>query len=125
MQTSAKAITELIEGNTKILVPNDAITEKIPPRVPAFFNPRAKLNRDFSIIVYSTFWKNFDGPKIFLDGLSGVGARSLRVAKEIPYEKKVIANDANSKALELASKSALLNNITNFSYFLQRKPLLS
>ena len=88
MQTSAKAITEIIEGNTKILVPNDAITEKIPPRVPAFFNPRAKLNRDFSIIVYSTFWKNFDGPKIFLDGLSGVGARSLRVAKEIPYEKK-------------------------------------
>ncbi len=114
MQTSGKAITEIIEGNTKILVPNDAITEKIPPRVPAFFNPRAKLNRDFSIIIYSTFWKNFDGPKIFLDGLSGVGARSLRVAKEIPYEKKVIANDANSKALELASKSALLNNITNF-----------
>ncbi len=114
MQTASKSIIETIEGKTKILVPNESLTEKVPPREPAFFNPKAKLNRDFSILVYSTFWKSFEGPKIFLDGLSGLGARSLRVANEIPDEKKVIANDANSNALQLASKSAVLNNLTNF-----------
>ena len=76
-------ITEIIEGTTKIRVPNDSISEKVPPKEPAFFNPKARLNRDFSIIAYSSFWKNFQYPKIFLDGLSGIGARSLRVANEI------------------------------------------
>ena len=40
------------------------MTEKVPPKKPAFFNPKAKLNRDFSIIAYAGFLKNFEGPKI-------------------------------------------------------------
>ena len=114
MQISSKSIIETIEGKTKILVPKESLIEKAPPREPAFFNPKAKLNRDFSIIAYSAFWKNFHEPKIFLDGLAGLGARSLRVANEIPDVEKVIANDANSKALQLASQSAILNNLNNF-----------
>ena len=114
MQTSVNEIIEITEGTTKILVPSNSISDKVPPRDPAFFNPRARLNRDFSIIVYSTFWKNFEGPKIFLDGMSGLGARTLRVANEILNVEKVFFNDVNSKALELASKSTFLNNLQNF-----------
>ncbi|MGI0097634.1 MAG: tRNA (guanine-N1)-methyltransferase, partial [Nitrosopumilaceae archaeon] len=66
MQTNVKEIIEITEGATKILVPRGSVDEKVPPRDPAFFNPMAKLNRDFSIIAYSAFWKNFQGPKIFL-----------------------------------------------------------
>ena len=91
-------IIEIVEGTTKILVTEKSIKEKVPPKEPVFFNPVAKLNRDFSILAYSAFWKNFDKPKIFLDGLTGVGARSLRFANEIPNFEKVIANDVNSKA---------------------------
>ena len=40
-------ITEIVEGTTKIRVPNDSISEKVPPKEPAFFNPKASLNRDF------------------------------------------------------------------------------
>ena len=114
MQTSVKEIIEISEGSTKILVPSAALNEKVPPREPAFFNPRAKLNRDFSIIVYSAFWENFEGPKIFLDGLSGLGARALRVSNEIKNAEKVIANDANPNAIQLCTKSATLNNLHNF-----------
>ena len=96
-------ITEIVEGVTKIRVPNGSISEKVPPKEPAFFNPKASLSRDFSIIAYSSFWKNFQYPKIFLDGLSGIGARSLRVANEIDGVDEVIANDVNPKALELAN----------------------
>src|SRR3989337_2403210 len=74
----------------------------------------AKLNRDFSIIAYSAFWKNFQGPKIFLDGLSGLGARGLRVANEIKKTDKVICNDVNSSAIKLCEKSAAINNLQNF-----------
>ena len=107
-------ITEIVEGTTKIRVPNGSISEKVPPKEPAFFNPKASLNRDFSIIAYSSFWKNFQYPKIFLDGLSGIGARSLRVANEIDGVDKVIANDVNPKALELAKESSEINYLKNF-----------
>ena len=107
-------MTEIIEGNTKLIVPKESITEKVPPKEPAFFNPRASLSRDLSIIVYSTFWKNFEFPKIFLDGLTGLGARALRVANEIKYTEKVIANDVNTKALQIALESAKINNLRNF-----------
>ena len=107
-------ITEIVEGITKIRVPNGSISEKVPPKEPAFFNPKASLNRDFSIIAYSSFWKNFQYPKIFLDGLSGIGARSLRVANEIDGVDEVIANDVNPKALDLAKESSEINSLKNF-----------
>jgi tRNA (guanine26-N2/guanine27-N2)-dimethyltransferase len=71
------------------------------------------MSRDFSIIVYSTFLKNFEGQKSFLDGLSGLGARGLRVANEIPGTE-VFVNDLNPSALELSKKSAELNNLQSY-----------
>jgi len=104
---------EIKEGTTKILVPEKSLDEKVPPKEPAFFNPAAKLNRDFSILAYSAFWENFDKPKIFLDGLAGLGARSLRVANEIPDVEAVVANDINSEGLNIALDSMKLNEISN------------
>ena len=107
-------ITEIIEGSTKLLVPKGSMTEKVPPKEPAFFNPRASLSRDLSIIVCSAFWKDYKFPKIFFDGLSGLGARGLRVANEVKGVEKVIVNDVNPNALEIALKSAKINNLENF-----------
>ena len=114
LQRIEEKLVEITEGATKILVPEKSLNEKVPPKEPAFFNPAAKLNRDFSILAYSTFWENFDKPKIFLDGLAGLGARSLRVANEISNVEKVVANDVNSEALNIAQNSVKLNEISNF-----------
>ena len=116
MQRFDTDIITITEGNTKILVPKGAIYEKIPPKYPAFFNPRAKINRDLSIIAYSTFIKKFEGPRIFLEGLSGLGARGLRVAKEIKEFEKVVLNDLNPRALELAVESAKENKLKNLEF---------
>ena len=114
LQGIKEKFVEITEGSTKILVLDKSINDKVPPKKPVFFNPAAKLNRDFSILAYSAFWNDFDKPKIFLDGLAGVGARSLRVANEIKNVEKVVINDVNSDALDVAQKSAKLNNISNF-----------
>ena len=114
LQRIEEKLVEITEGSTKILVPEKSLKDKAPPKQPAFFNPIAAMNRDFSILAYSAFWENFDKPMIFLDGLTGLGARSLRVAKEIPNVEKVIANDINSQALKIAQNSANLNKISNF-----------
>jgi tRNA (guanine26-N2/guanine27-N2)-dimethyltransferase len=108
-------ITTIVEGKTKILAPKAAIENKVPPMDVAFFNPRAKLSRDFSIIAYSAFIKKFQGPKTFLDSMSGVGARGLRVANEIKEIEQVYVNDLNPTALELGKKSAELNNLQNYT----------
>ena len=114
MQRIQDKFLEITEGTTKLLVPEKSIKEKVPPKEPAFFNPVAKLNRDFSILAYSAFWENFEKPKILLEGLSGLGARSLRVSNEISGVERVIANDVNASALDIAKNSAKLNNIINF-----------
>jgi tRNA (guanine26-N2/guanine27-N2)-dimethyltransferase len=106
---------EIIEGDTKLLVPKKSITEKVPPKKPAFFNPKAKVNRDFSIIAYAAFLKKFQGPKIFLEGLAGVGARGLRVANELKIDNLVI-NDLNPSALKMAEYSAELNELENIEF---------
>ncbi len=106
-------LVEIVEGTTKLLVPKESLVDKAPPREPAFFNPRAKINRDFSIIAYAAFLQNFKGPKVFLDSLSGIGARSVRVANELRKVEKVFVNDVNPKALEIAERIAKLNNVTN------------
>ena len=112
MKDANELFQEIIEGDTKLLVPKKSLTEKVPPIKPAFFNPKAKTNRDFSIIAYAAFLKKFEGPKIFLESLSGVGARGLRVANELKIEKMKI-NDLNPTALELAKDSSKLNNLNN------------
>lgn len=109
-------LVEITEGSTKLLVPKDSMIEKAPPREPAFFNPRARVSRDFSIVAYSAFLKSFKGPKIFLDSLAGIGARSIRVANEIKNVEKVVANDVNPSALEIANKIAKLNNVTKCEF---------
>jgi len=108
-------LQEIIEGDTKLIVPKKSITDKVPPKEPAFFNPKAKLNRDFSILAYAAFLKKFQGPKIFLEGLSGIGARGLRVANELEIDNLVI-NDLNPSALKMAEYSAGLNELENIEF---------
>ena len=74
MQRIQDKFLEITEGTTKLLVPEKSIKEKVPPKEPAFFNPVAKLNRDFSILAYSAFWENFEKPKI-VASTDGVGTK--------------------------------------------------
>ena len=115
MEIPDEIFQEIIEGNTKLLVPKKSITDKVPPKKPAFFNPKGKLNRDFSMIAYAAFLNKFQGPKIFLEGLSGIGARGLRVANELKIEK-VLINDLNPSALKMAEHSANLNELKNIEF---------
>ena len=109
-------LVETIEGKTKLLVPKDSLLVNAPPKQPAFFNPRARISRDFSIIAYSTFLQNFKGPKVFLDSLAGIGARSIRVANEIDSVEQVFVNDINPNAIEIALRASKLNNITKCDF---------
>src|SRR5918996_17742 len=109
---------ESIEGNTRLLVPAASLTKKIPPKTPAFFNPAAKLNRDVSILLYRTFISECKHHnKSFADAFSGIGARALRVAVEVPEIKNIYLNDVNILAIEAAKIAAELNGVEDKCYY--------
>ena len=114
-----KEIVEILEGNTRLLIPALSLTENIPPKDPAFFNPSAKLSRDMSILAYRAFLGDTSSKKrTFADSFSGIGARGLRVAVEVPEIEEVYMNDINPLAIVLSRKAAELNTVIrkcNFS----------
>ena len=97
-------------------MPKRSITDAVPPKRPAFFNPRARITRDISIVAYAAFVERFEGPKILLEGLSGIGPRGLRAANELEGIEKVVINDLNPSALKIAEYSARLNGLGNVGF---------
>lgn len=115
LEISGESVTEIIEGGTRLLVPTKSMTESVPPKKPAFFNPKAALTRDLSVAAYAAFLRDFEGTSVFLEALSGVGARGLRVGRELGVHSVVI-NDLNPSALEMAKNAAKLNGMTNVEF---------
>src|ERR671937_2692183 len=105
-----------VEGRTTLVVPQSSLAAKVLSKMPAFFNPAAKLNRDLSILAYSSFAPS-SGKKTFADSFTGIGARALRVAVEVPQIEQVYGNDINSVAIEAAKEAAKLNSVTYKFYF--------
>jgi len=105
-----------VEGETMLVVPYSSLTAKVLPKVPAFFNPAAKFNRDLSILAYNAFAHSSE-KKTFADSFTGIGARALRVAVEVPEIEQVYCNDINSVAIESAKEAAKLNCVTDKCYF--------
>jgi len=98
------------EGKTVLLVPRFSLSEKVPPKNPAFFNPNAKWNRDISMLVYKTHASS-NNSRTFADSICGVGARGLRTAVEVPKIDTIYLNDLNPIAIEFAKESAKLNQV--------------
>ena len=109
-------VSTIKEGKTMLLVPSLSLTDNVPPKNPAFFNPNAKWNRDISTLVYriqaSTKYN-----KTFADSICGIGARGLRASVEVPKIDTVYLNDLNPIAIELAKGSAKLNQVENKCVF--------
>jgi tRNA (guanine26-N2/guanine27-N2)-dimethyltransferase len=105
-----------IEGRTILMVPESSITSKVPSKIPAFFNPAAKLNRDLSILAYCAFAAS-SRKKTFADSFTGIGARGLRVAVEVPAIEQIYCNDINGVAIEAAKEAAKLNSVGGRCYF--------
>jgi len=112
---------QIIEGQTKLLVPKNSLDVKIPPHYPAFFNPLASLNRDLSIYLYNIFLDEYynkkNTPITFADAFGGIGSRGLRVAVEVPKVSQIYINDINELAIAAAKESAILNHIHEKCFF--------
>jgi tRNA (guanine26-N2/guanine27-N2)-dimethyltransferase len=122
--TSEAEVVEVKEGETVLLAPRSSVFSKVPAKIPAFYNPAAKLSRDVSLKIYSAYATLLGVDVTFADVLCGVGARGLRVAKECQRVDRVYLNDLNPKAIELAKKAAELNGVLERCVFTTKDALV-
>ena len=100
---------QITEGRTILAVPADSVHRAVPPKHPAFFNPRARRTRDLAVLAAGVHAVEHSG--IYLDAMAGVGARGLRVAAETRSYDTILLNDSNPHAMGLARISASLNRL--------------
>lgn len=109
-------VSRIKEGITQLLVPSFSLSENVPPKNPAFFNPNARWNRDISMLVYK-IQASSKNNSTFADSICGVGARGVRAAVEVPKIDTIYLNDLNPVAIDLAKESAKLNQVQDKCIF--------
>lgn len=110
--------TEIIqEGEVKVRVPKlDAFvkspSEYAPSKAPVFYNPVMELNRDIAVLALQAYQKMLNREISVCEPLTGCGIRGIRFATEVEGVKKVVINDINEKAYQLASHNVCLNELS-------------
>ncbi|MEM3406816.1 MAG: tRNA (guanine(10)-N(2))-dimethyltransferase [Nitrososphaerota archaeon] len=85
-----------------------------PSKLPVFFNPKAKLSRDFSVVIIKAISKIFKEPIRICEPLAGCGIRTIRILKEANNIEKAIVGDINPKAIEIIKHNIVLNKIEKY-----------
>jgi len=95
------------EGKAKIIIPK---YDKITTKMPVFYNPAMKLNRDISVLVLDSIEEN---NLLIADPLAGSGIRSIRFLLELDKNKikKIYINDYSKNAIRYLKKNVSLNKI--------------
>lgn len=104
------------EGEIKILVPKlkafvKSASEYAPSKAPVFYNPVMELNRDIAVLALQAYQRMLNHEISVCEPLTGCGVRGIRFAKEVKGAKKVLINDINEKAFQLARYNVQMNQL--------------
>ncbi len=80
---------------------------KISKKLPVFYNPDMKLNRDIAVQVINAQDKKMH----IADPMAGAGVRGIRFLLECKNVDGVVFNDISPKAVELIKENLKLNNL--------------
>jgi tRNA (guanine26-N2/guanine27-N2)-dimethyltransferase len=110
--------TEVVrEGKTNVVVPKlkayvKEAWEYAPSKAPVFYNPAMELNRDLAVLTFHTYQQKMGKEISVCEPLAGCGIRSVRFAMEVEGVRKVVVNDINPQAAELAKLNVERNQLT-------------
>jgi tRNA (guanine26-N2/guanine27-N2)-dimethyltransferase len=110
--------TEIIqEGKVKVLVPKlkafvKSPSEYAPSKAPVFYNPVMEFNRDIAVLASQAYQKTLNREITVCEPLAGCGIRGVRFATEVERVEKVVINDINAKAFQLASYNVHMNELS-------------
>lgn len=100
----------LTEGKAKIIVDKERTWAEVSKKMPVFYNPQMKLNRDISVLLLNCV---DDKQMQICDLLAGSGIRSIRFLKELKKSKikEITINDYDEKTADSIKKNLKLNKI--------------
>jgi tRNA (guanine26-N2/guanine27-N2)-dimethyltransferase len=102
--------TEIIEGRTRLIVPEDHSKGGPGKRTGgAFFNEQMSFNRDVSVM----FLRALEKDVTVADAMAATGSRAARIANEVPNASDVVANDINPVCMDLIDANIEINQLTN------------
>ncbi|MGC8998685.1 MAG: tRNA (guanine(10)-N(2))-dimethyltransferase [Candidatus Bathyarchaeia archaeon] len=104
------------EGEVKVIVPKLSAfvvkpSEYAPSKAPVFYNPVMELNRDLAVLAVQAYQKMVKRELFICEPLAGCGVRGIRFAKEVKGVRKVVINDINEKAYQLAKFNVQMNGL--------------
>lgn len=105
------------EGKTSVVVPKlkayvKEVWEYAPSKAPVFYNPVMELNRDLAVLTLQTYQRKMGKEISVCEPLAGCGIRSVRFATEVEGVRKIVVNDINPQAAELAKLNVERNRLT-------------
>jgi len=109
--------TEVVrEGKTSIVVPRleayvEEAWEYAPSKAPVFYNPVMELNRDVAVLALQTYQRTVGKEVSVCEPLAGCGIRGIRFAIEVGGVLRVVVNDINREAAELARLNVERNKL--------------
>ncbi len=110
--------TEIVrEGKIKVLVPKlkafvKSPSEYAPSKAPVFYNPVMELNRDIAVLALQAYQRILNREISVCEPLASCGVRGTRFAAEVAGVEKVVINDINARAFQLASCNVHLNKLS-------------
>ena len=105
-------LSTIIEGQTKLVVPDTGKDIGPASKARIFYNPAMRSNRDITVLFGKAVAK--DGWKV-LDALGGTGAKGIRLANELDTEVQVQINDLSQEAFQVIKKNIRANQLKNAS----------
>ncbi len=104
----------ITEGTAKILLPS--LPESISSDMPVFYNPRMRINRDFTVLMVRYLAKVLGRGLRVADPLAGSGVRAIRIIKETEGVDIACVNDRDSRAVENIKMNFKENDIEEDRY---------
>ncbi|MCK4883791.1 MAG: methyltransferase domain-containing protein, partial [Candidatus Diapherotrites archaeon] len=120
MSTTNPVTKQIVEGTTKLIVPDEAHyfskepkgkSTYVPSTLPVFFNQMMVLSRDITVVYAKYIKQKFKKLRV-IDPFCATGARGIRIANEAEADH-LILSDFNPTACFLAEKNTKLNNLEN------------
>lgn len=109
--------TEIVrEGKVKIVVPKlkafvTSPSEYAPSKAPVFYNPVMELNRDVAVLALQAYQRTLSREISVCEPLAGCGVRGVRFALEVEGVEKLVVNDLNVRAFQLAKHNVRISGL--------------
>ncbi|MFQ6095435.1 MAG: tRNA (guanine(10)-N(2))-dimethyltransferase [Candidatus Bathyarchaeia archaeon] len=119
--------TEILEeGCVRFLAPKleafkRAVWEYAPSKAPVFYNPMMELNRDLAVLALQAYQRTVQQKLVVCEPLAGCGVRGIRFAKEVEGIRRVLMNDINPVAAEMARYNVGLNSLSRRVFVLNEE----